>query len=171
MSARKAIAWAGLLAVGVLLAAGLLAVRSRCVEATGPLPIAELAAEQYRLVASPDHLPSPIRSEIARALGQPSLHMAAAGQRFNDTDVVMDAGLPWSRLVGAAIGPRHAIVQFETGGFGPTWRTLVFRNDGWSGWVVWSSPGARFYRDQREFAAAIRSGDLWRAAQHRDVKE
>src|SRR5262245_53326611 len=132
---KRAIALVASVALAILVAAGALGVRGRCAEARGPLPAAELAAEQYRLIDTPGRLPWAVQQEIARRLRQSSLHMAAVGQPFNATDVVMDESLPWSRLTAAAVGSCHAIVQFETGGFGYMRRTLVFRQDGWSGWV------------------------------------
>jgi hypothetical protein len=160
---KRAVAWAGVVTLGVLVAAGLLGVRARCREASGPLPVAELAAERYRFVTSPASLPWAIQREVGP--------MVAVGRPFNASDVVMDDSLPWARLIAAAVGSRYAIVQVETGGFGPMWFTAVFRQDGWSGWVTWSSVSSKTFRDQDKFAAAIRSGDIWRAVEQRDATD
>jgi hypothetical protein len=167
---RKALVWVGSVTLGVLVAAGHLGIRWRCAEANGPLPIAELAAERYRFVNSPGRLPWAVQRAFARTQGG-SLHMAAVGKSFNTSDVVVHETLPWSRLIVAAVGPRYAIVQVETGGHGPGWYTSVFRDDGWSGWVSWTAHVARKYRDEGEFAAAVRTGDLWRAAEQRDAAD
>jgi hypothetical protein len=154
---RKRLVLVVLVTLAAFPIAAVLGLRARCTKAIEPLPVSELTAEHYRYVEWPSDLPWAVQRDISHR-GP----VAAVGQPFNATDVISDPSLPSARLIAAAVGSRYVVVQVEVGGLGPFWYTGVFRQDGWSGWVVWNAPAERTYRDPEAFAAAIRSGEIWR---------
>ena len=149
----------------LILGFGLLALVSCAKDQGQPspaLPVNELRADQYEFVTDPGELPRSVRSALASALGQTPLRMAAAGEPYNWSDVV-DESLPYHRIIVAAVGRRYVIVQFEEGGFSPSWRTMVFSRSLMRSEKLWSGAYSETFRDPGEFARAIRSGQLWDA--------
>jgi hypothetical protein len=125
------------------------------------LPLKELAGERYALVTDPDKLPIQLREALAREVKQPKLHMAAAGSPYISGDVVMDKSLPIHRLILAAVGEKHAIVHFESGGYAASRRVVVFEltEDGVA--TLWSEMVRRRISAPVEFEQAIKDGSLF----------
>jgi len=130
-------------------------------DAVDTLPVRQLAEERYEIVTSPEKLPVKVREALARELGQKELHMAAAGARFNSTDIVVDRSLPGRRLVAAAVGEKYAVVLFEQGGIARTRHVVVFERTPAGAERLWSGTPNRSFKDPQEFERAIHSRALW----------
>ena len=128
------------------------------------LPQRELARETYALVTDPDKLPMQVRDALARELKQPRLRMAVAGEPYLAGDVVGDRSLPPHRLILAAVGQRHAIVHFESGGETASRSVVVFELTARGTEVIWSEKVKRRTSAPVEFEQALRDGRLFEDA-------
>jgi hypothetical protein len=127
-------------------------------DATG-LPVKELARETYDVVTDPAALPEGVRAAWALQLGQNELDVAAAGARYNSTD--LGSGTR-HRLILAAVGPKHAVVYFQSGGIAVYRRVFVFSRGEESATFLWSGRPKDRYKDAQSFLGAIKNGKLWR---------
>jgi hypothetical protein len=102
------------------------------IEAKAPPEVLhDLPTADFRhVVTRVKELPAPIRSALAKAIGQRSLFMADAGRPFQDTDfVIIKPGyqpLPTRRLYFAFRTSRFFIVHYQAGGYESAAKTLVF---------------------------------------------
>jgi hypothetical protein len=125
------------------------------------LPYEALSQEDYKGITRPGDLPEEVRRALADLFHAPELDMAAAGEPFNDSCLV-DPDLPASRLVVAAVGPRYAVVQFETGGYGPAVSTAVFQRSAGHAILLWCGQVWRSIGNPAEFVSEVRAGSYWK---------
>ena len=125
------------------------------------LPQEELARETYALVTDPDNLPMQVREMLARELKQRRLRMAVAGEPYLSGDAATDRALPPHRLILAAVGEKHAIVHFESGGETAARRVMVFELTSRGTELIWSGPVKRRLSAPVEFEAALKDGRLF----------
>lgn len=148
-------------AAACLLAAAIVPVTGWGAPDKGRLPVKELTEERYALVTDPEKLPMQVRDALAREVKQPKLHMAAAGAPYISGDMVVDDSLPIHRLILAAVGPKHAIVHFESGGYAASRRVIVFELTADGVATLWSEMVRRRISAPVEFEQAIKDGSLW----------
>jgi len=146
--------------IGSLLAVGLGATAGGAMAGSGETrPDKDLARESYQIVTDPASLPGEVQASWAAALRQKQLDVAAAGGRYNSTDF---GGGTRHRLIMAAVGPRYAVVYFESGGFAVSRRAFVFSRAADAAALIWSGHPKDRYTEPKGFLSAIRNGKLWR---------
>ena len=115
-----------------LLVVILCALATHPVEAKAPREVLHdlPTADVRHVVTRVKQLPTPIRTAIAKAIGQRSLFIADAGRPFQDTDFVMVKPgyqpLPTRRLYFLFRTSKFFIVHYEAGGYESAAKTLVF---------------------------------------------
>ena len=87
--------------------------------------------------------------------------LADPGQKWNATDVIMDATLPGKRLIWAAIAGEYYVLHYERGGIAHTYHVLAAKlaNNDSKPKVVWSAMGGPF-KNYAAFVEALRNGKL-----------
>jgi len=121
----------------------------------------EVARETYTPVSVPAALPPAVQRAIANDLGRDRLVMAAPGMPYN-FGCLIDPQLPDLRLIGAAIGPRHAVIAFEQGGFATVSHLLVIGHTTDSAVVLWSGALPHTVTDASTLRSAVAAGTIWR---------
>ncbi|MEQ1749222.1 MAG: hypothetical protein ABL974_07350 [Prosthecobacter sp.] len=109
-------------------------------------------------VRSIAQLPKVIVSLCADEKGR----MANPGQKWQATDVVDEDGLPWKRLIWAAIIDEHYVVHYERGGNGHSLRHFVIahlKNASTKANVVWHGVGDEM-KDYQTFLKALNADRL-----------
>jgi hypothetical protein len=122
-------------------------------------PARELAKEAFDVVTDPAVLPDGVRMAWALQLRQRQLDVAAAGASYNSTD--LGSGTK-HRLILAAVGAKHAVVYFESGGIGVYRRVFVFSRATDAATFVWEGRPKDMFADPKSFLGAIKNGKLWR---------
>lgn len=115
-------------------------------------------------MTDPDKLPMQVRDALARELKQPRLRMAVAGEPYLASEAAGDRALPPHRLILAAVGQRHAIVHFESGGETASRSVVVFELTARGTEVIWSEKVKRRTSAPVEFEQALKDGRLFEDA-------
>jgi hypothetical protein len=68
-------------------------------------------------------------------------------------------------LVAAAVGPRYAVVQFETEGYAPAVNTAVFQRSAGRAVLLWRGGVWRPIGNPAEFVCEVKAGSYWRTAE------
>jgi hypothetical protein len=114
---------------------GLIVLTMLCLSATaGPTPACIAAPVSGTAIVSLKELPL----EVKRLLEQDSPGrggIADAGEKFNATDVIVDAAIPRTRFVAATVSQDCASVTVERGGRGYSVQILAFERTG-KGWEL-----------------------------------
>jgi hypothetical protein len=115
-------------------------------------------ASRFHEVHSTGDLPAAV---LALCDGGGDGKLAEPGQKWNATDVIIDASLPGKRLIWAAVGGGYYVVHYERGGIAHTFHILVAKltKDGAKPKPVWRAIGGPF-KDYAAFVSALRSGKL-----------
>ena len=87
---------------------------------------AHMKGERFDPVTSMRGLPLGVRDELTTLFGGSSLDIAAPGDPFQVTAVVVDPRLPLRRLVVAGCSTDHCVFYYERGGTAHTWQVLLF---------------------------------------------
>ena len=149
---------------GALRAADASSVATKAVGAGATAPQglrADLSKEAFEACATQRALPADVRQALAAVLRQPELIIASGDEPAN-LGCVQGGSLPRHRLVAAAIGPRYAVVQYETGGIALMSHLVVLDRRAPGAPPLWSQAGARSIRDSVTLMEGLRSGGVWR---------
>jgi hypothetical protein len=74
-------------------------------------------------------MPSKVQEAFAAITGERSFALANPGQKYQETDVVSEPGLPFRRLLFAGTKDDEWFVHYERGGRGHGYDIIVFRVD------------------------------------------
>ncbi|HLJ88365.1 MAG TPA: hypothetical protein VKZ53_16210 [Candidatus Angelobacter sp.] len=80
---------------------------------------------QFTIVTSTQALPEPIQQAFAVITREPRFLLADPGQRYQVTDVILDPGLPFRRLVFAGVSGGKWFLHYEQGGIGHSYKVVV----------------------------------------------
>lgn len=86
----------------------------------------DFLAGDYKILRSVGEFPESLAKDYT-AKGGSRIAMADPGQKFQETDVVVDTTLPWRRLIFAGINGDKAFVHYEEGGIGKSIAVDFFR--------------------------------------------
>ncbi len=116
-----------------------------------------LDSSRFHEVHSTSELPPAVVALCADDNGK----LAEPGQNWNATDVVTDPGLPWKRLIWAAVAGDYYVVHYERGGIDHSFHILVAQlgKPDAKPTVVWHAVGHQF-KDYAAFVDALRNGKL-----------
>jgi hypothetical protein len=91
---------------------------------------AELRAQvrdgRFGIVTSIRGLPLGVRDALQALWGTSTLDIAEPGAEFQQTDVIVNAKLPFRRLVAAGCSMEYCLVYYERGGLAHTWHVTLF---------------------------------------------
>jgi hypothetical protein len=66
--------------------------------------------------------------------------MANPGERYQATDVIREQGLPWRRLIFAAVRQNRCLIDYEKGGRGKTLYLVVLDTSNDPATLIWGGP-------------------------------
>jgi hypothetical protein len=114
-------------------------------------------SSRFHEVHSTSDLPLAIVAFCAGDKGR----LADPGEKWNATDAITDATLPWKRLIWAAVGGEYYVVHYERGGIDHSFHILVAKlaKDNEKPKVIWSGVG-RPFKDYTAFLDALRDWKL-----------
>jgi len=138
--------WTALLVAVAMTARG-----AAAVAAPGTLHPPEIVLRQLDVLQRVDRvedLPAGVRS---------GWHLAEPGAKWNATDTVSDATLPFSRLIFAACTGALCLVHYEHGGIAHTVNVVALARSGDRWTRIWRASGSQPARDLGELRALVRN--------------
>ena len=84
--------------------------------------------------------------------------MAEPGAKWQDSDVVVEGGLPWRRLEAVAVSQDYLVIVYEHGGIGHSYHVSVFRVTSDGARLVWHAIRPSKVNSPNSLIEAIRSG-------------
>jgi hypothetical protein len=81
----------------------------------------------FTKVATTEAMPPKVKEAFAEITGERSFALANPGQKYQETDVVYEPGLPFRRLLFAGAKDDEWFVQYERGGRGHGYDVVVFK--------------------------------------------
>lgn len=79
-----------------------------------------------RPLASTEEMPQALKDAFTAATRQKAFALANPGQKYQDTDVVEEPGLPLRRMVFAGASENKWFIYYESGGIGHSYAVVVF---------------------------------------------
>jgi len=106
-----------------------------------------------------ESLPNSLKSAFSGLAGEHDFKMANPGNKYQATDVVVEPGLPFRRLVFAGIATDKYLLHYEEGGIGHIYQIAVFGVDS-EGKVkfLWGGPGPRAANDLEQLRTMVAGG-------------
>jgi hypothetical protein len=98
-----------------------------------------LTKDAFTIVLSTDQLPEPVRVAFARICHDSAFSMANPNEDFQATDVILEPGLQWRRLIFAAVANDHVLIHYELGGVALARQVVLFRVSGPTVTFVWGA--------------------------------
>ena len=111
------------------------------------------------IVKSVDRLPDDLKSAFSRLAGMRDFAMANPGEKYQETDVIVEKALPFERLLFAGISNDKCFIHYEEGGIGHSYHVVVFAVDS-QGKVkfLWGGPGTRGAKDLKQLRTMVAAG-------------
>ncbi len=78
------------------------------------------------LLRNTGDIPSACQLAFAALTRETRFEMANPGERYQESDVIREEGLPWRRLIFAAVRQNRCAIDYEKGGRGKTLYLVVF---------------------------------------------
>ena len=113
-----------------------------------PAQNAHVLDGDFLVVKKVDHLPEELKSAFRRLVGMDNFEMADPGEKYQVTDVIVEKGLPFQRLLFAGISNSKYFIHYETGGIGHSYHVAVFSVDSERKVTfLWGGPGSQGAKD------------------------
>jgi hypothetical protein len=122
----------------------------------------ETGAADVHLLFFIKDLPKAVREACGAATSDHEFRIADNDEKYQETDVVVQQGLPQRHFLWAAEIPGHYLVYYELGGFSHSYHVVLMTADG-SGHkatVVWSAVAEAPMPSYSAFLAALDDGTL-----------
>jgi hypothetical protein len=84
---------------------------------------------EFSIERKVDHLPKRLKTAFSALSGQRDFKMANPGEKYQDTDVIVEPGLPFRRLLFAGISKDKYFIHYEMGGYAHSVHIAVFGVD------------------------------------------
>jgi hypothetical protein len=124
-----------------------------------PAEKAHILDREFSIEKGVDRLPDSLKSAFARLAGEPDFKMANPGEKYQETDVISEQGLPFRRLLFAGISNDRYFIHYEQGGIGHSYHVAVFGVDpGGKVRFLWGGPGFRAAKDLEQLRTMISAG-------------
>jgi hypothetical protein len=124
-----------------------------------PAQKAHVLDGEFLIVNTVDRLPNDLKSAFSHLAGMHDFAMANPGKKYQVTDVVVEEGLPFQRLLFAGISHDKYFVHYEAGGIGHSYHVAVFAIDsGRKVTFLWGGPGFRGAKDLKQLRTMVAAG-------------
>ncbi len=114
----------------------------------------EIVGSDITIIRKTSDIPKACTFAFTNATGEQRFEMANPGDRYQGTDVIREHGLPWRRLIFAAVRNSRCAIDYEKGGIGKSTYFIVFDLARDPAEFVWGGPGIGQY-DISSLRAAI----------------
>jgi hypothetical protein len=115
----------------------------------------------FVIIRTVDRLPIDLKSAFSHLAGMHDFEMADPGERFQITDVVVEPGLPWRRLLFAGLSTGKYFIHYEEGGIGHSYSVAVFTIDSERKVTfLWGGPAFRGADDLKQLRTMVTAGDF-----------
>jgi len=81
----------------------------------------------FRTIATTEAMPATVKQAFTEIAGEHSFALANPGEKYQVTDVVSEAELPFRRLVFAGANGDEWFIHYERGGRGHSYSVIVFK--------------------------------------------
>lgn len=113
----------------------------------------------FAIVTSVKTMPENVRRAFAAITGEREFALANPGEKYQVTDVIVEHGLPFRRLVFAGVSGDTWFVHYEHGGRGHSYSVVVFHPDPKTGVrFVWGGVGSNRAGDLQDLRGLIAAG-------------
>lgn len=85
-------------------------------------------------------IPSACKAAFVALSGEKRFEMANPGDRYQEADVVREKGLPWRRLIFAAVRQKRCAIEYEKGGIGKSIHLVILDTSTKPATFVWGGP-------------------------------
>jgi hypothetical protein len=124
-----------------------------------PAQKAHVLDGDFLIVKSVDRLPNELKSAFVRLSGMHDFAMANPGEKYQETDVIIEEGLPFKQLLFAGTLSDKYFIHYETGGIGHSYHVAVFAVDSEKRVeFMWGGPGARGAKDLAQLRTMVAVG-------------
>jgi hypothetical protein len=124
-----------------------------------PAQKAHILVGDFLIVKKVDRLPEDLKSAFCRLAGMDKFEMADPSEKYQVTDVIVEKGLPFQRLLFAGISSGKYFIHYETGGIGHSYHVAVFSVDPERKVTfVWGGPGGQGAKDLRQLRTMVAAG-------------
>jgi hypothetical protein len=124
-----------------------------------PAQKAHVLDGDFLIVNTVDHLPNELKSAFSHLAGMHDFAMANPGEKYQETDVIVEEGLPFQRLLFAGISHNKYFIHYEEGGFSHSYHVAVFGVDS-AGKLkfLWGGPGFQSAKDLKQLRTMVAAG-------------
>jgi|HubBroStandDraft_6_1064221.scaffolds.fasta_scaffold77600_2 hypothetical protein len=124
-----------------------------------PTQKAHVLDGDFLVVKKVDRLPEDLKSAFCRLAGMDNFEMADPGEEYQVTDVIVEKGLPFQRLLFAGISNGKYFIHYETGGIAHSYHVAVFSVDSERKVTfVWGGPGGQGAKDLTQLRTMVAAG-------------
>jgi hypothetical protein len=124
-----------------------------------PAQKAHVLDGEFLILNAVDRLPNDLKSAFSQLAGMRDFSMANPGEKYQVTDVVVEKGLPFKRLLFAGISNDKCFIHYEEGGIGHSYHVAVFGVDS-EGKIkfLWGGPGTQGAKNLEQLRMMVAAG-------------
>lgn len=115
-----------------------------------------LLYDTFAIVTRVKSLPPLVKKEFARISRAPDFQMADPGQKYQETEVIQERGLPFRRLAFAGLSHDYCFVYYELGGYSHSVNVVLFRVSKGKAQFIWGGAGGGRFSNWKGLRAGIK---------------
>jgi len=119
-----------------------------------------LRADALTGISTVNDIPAPVLLKFAEIAKDPNLKIANPGEKFQVTDVILEKGLPWRRLIFGGISKDFCMIHYERGGYTHSYYVVLFKRSGNDASFLWGAASRKRIKDLSEFRDLLKAGAL-----------
>jgi mono/diheme cytochrome c family protein len=124
-----------------------------------PVEKAHVLDGEFSIEKNVTRLPDSLKAVFAHLTGETDFKMANPGEKYQETDVVAEPGLPIRRLLFAGTSKEKYFIHYEKGGIAHTYHVAVFAvNPEGKVNFLWGGPGTHAATDLAQLRTMVFAG-------------
>ena len=119
-----------------------------------------LREDAFSGISSVKEIPASVLMKFSEIARDPNLTIANPGEKFQETDVISEEGLPLRRLIFGGISKDYCLIHYEQGGYAPSYNVILFKLSGKSADFLWGGTRFKKIRGLSELRELIKADAL-----------
>ncbi len=119
-----------------------------------------LKEDGFTGISRVEDIPGDVLQKFAEIAKDPNLQIADPGKKFQETDFILEEGLPLRRLIWGGISNNYCVIHYERGGRGHSYYVILFKRSGKAASFLWGGTRFESIRDLPELRELIRADGL-----------